>query len=155
MLLELTTAWFYILKFDDMEMVKFLLKYDLCMPNEDLLGVGCSSQEMKIFLLSVKKLENLQGNDFINAYKTLSPEVQEIQDVRVSRYRLSKLAEFIEEKFSKESTIGYKEYFVLREYSSLTKHKKEILKTYLARKNFNSDELIKVDNYIKAHFFLK
>ncbi|CAK6518542.1 hypothetical protein [Rickettsia helvetica] len=89
----------------------------------------------------------------MNAYKASTPEVQEIWDVRISRDHLSKLAGFIEKKFSKESNIEHTEYAALREYNSLSKHKQEVLEILLARKNFNSDDLVKVDNYIKAHFF--
>ncbi|WP_412708030.1 hypothetical protein [Candidatus Rickettsia kedanie] len=85
----------------------------------------------------------------MNAYNSSTSEVQEIWDARVSKHCLSKLAAFIEKKFSKESAIGYKEYAALREYSSLPKHKKESLKILLSDDNY----LIKLDNYIKAHFF--
>ncbi|MEY4463041.1 MAG: hypothetical protein RLZZ81_12 [Pseudomonadota bacterium] len=142
------------------EMAKFLVRHGVQMPdNIDILCDDSLIQRyptkgtIKDLLLSIKKLENLQGNDFVNAYTTSSSEVQEIWDVRISRDHLGKLAGFIEKKFSKESAIGYKEYAALREYSSLTKHKKEVLEIILAQKNFNSDDLIKVDNYIKAHFF--
>ncbi|WCR57463.1 MAG: hypothetical protein PG979_001520 [Rickettsia asembonensis] len=113
----------------------------------------CNFLQITGLLLSIKRLEDLQGDDFINAYNALSPEVQEIWDVRISRYHLSKLAEFIEKKFSKESSIEYKEYAALREYNSLTSNKKAILESYLARKNFNSDDFVKVDKHIKDHFF--
>ncbi|AFB20972.1 hypothetical protein [Rickettsia canadensis] len=59
------------------------------MPDTDLLDL-CNVLKMRSFLLSIKELENLylyptgQDRDFINVYKILSPEVQEMWDVRVS-----------------------------------------------------------------------
>ncbi|HJD59696.1 MAG TPA: ankyrin repeat domain-containing protein [Rickettsia endosymbiont of Omalisus fontisbellaquei] len=153
---EKKTVWYYIFTMNHIEMAKFLLKHGIYVPDIDLLD----RREVGNLLLPIKELEDLylyddsKDSDFISAYNALNPEVQEIWDIRVSKYRfLSKLAEFIEKKFSKENAIGYKEYAVLREYSSLPKHKKEALEILLAQKNFNPDDLIKVDNYIKVHFF--
>ncbi|WP_218460327.1 hypothetical protein [Rickettsia sp. TH2014] len=147
-------------EFEHLEMTKLFVRFGVQIPDnidilcdDSLIRHHPTKGSIKNLLLSIKELENLQGDDCINAYNASTPEVQEIWDARVSRYHLNKLAKFIEKKFSKESTIENTEYAALREYSSLSKHKQEVLEILLARKNFNSDDFVKVDNHIKDHFF--
>jgi hypothetical protein len=107
-------------EFDHLEMAKLLVKFGVQIP--DNIDMLCSDSLVQLYptkglikdlLLSIKKLENLQGDDFANAS---TPEVQEIWDARISKNHLKKLAGFIEKKFSKESTIEHTEYAAFREY---------------------------------------
>ncbi|HJD55952.1 MAG TPA: hypothetical protein LFW21_04885 [Rickettsia endosymbiont of Pyrocoelia pectoralis] len=139
-------------------MATFLIKYGIQIPDnidelrdDVVIRLGPIKEPIKDFLVSIKQLENLQGNDFINAYEALAPEVQEIWDIRVSRDHLKELAKFISNKFSSETIIEYQEYAALREYSSLPKHKKDALELFLPDTNFTFDDLVIVDNYIEDH----
>ncbi|MGI4752438.1 MAG: ankyrin repeat domain-containing protein [Janthinobacterium lividum] len=146
---------------DYLEMAKFLVGENIRIPDnlnelcsEGLVNRHPGKNNIKNFLSSIKNLEKLyiinRNSDFINAYKTSNAEVQKAWNARIS---LSKLAKFIVEKFNTENSIDYKEYNLLREYSSLPKYKKEALKILLAQMNFNSDDLNKVDNFINNNFF--
>jgi len=147
-----------------LEMAKFLVKHGVDIPDHmDLLCRDWFIQQypakgsIKNFLLSIKNLENLQitnqKSNFIKAYEVLDSETQEVWNIRKSREDLKKIANFIEEKFSKETVIKYEEYQYLRKYNSLPKHKKDALEIFLTNEKFTFHELItKVDNFINNHF---
>ncbi|QQV75323.1 hypothetical protein H6P87_00876 [Rickettsia tillamookensis] len=82
---QVKTAWLFVVQLNFIEMAKFLLKHNVCIPE---LSYSYNVPELKDFLLPIKKLENLyitaQGNDFINTYNSSTPEVQAIWDARVS-----------------------------------------------------------------------
>ncbi|MCC8377229.1 MAG: ankyrin repeat domain-containing protein [Rickettsia endosymbiont of Graphium doson] len=159
---------------DYREMAKFLVKHGAQIPDStsalgNTLGnIICPEHrierdptvgDIKDFLLSIGKLEDLystgQGDDFINAYKALDTETQEIWNIRQSRENLKKIANFIEEKFSKETVaIEYKEYDHLRKYNSLPKYKKDALEIFLINEKFTFNELItRADNFVNNNFF--
>lgn len=154
---------------DYREMAKLLVKHGAQIPDSTsaLGNIICPEHrierdptigDIKDFLLSIGKLEDLystgQGDDFIKAYNALNPETQEIWNIRQSRANLKKIANFIEEKFSKESVIKYEEYDHLRKYNSLPKYKKDALEIFLTNEKFTFNELItRADNFVNNNFF--
>lgn len=147
-------------EFDYLEMAKFLVKCSVQIPNEvntlysdSFIQNQPNKGPIKNLLISIKELEGLNivdhKSDFNDAYNALDSEIQEIWDVRVSK----NLARFISEKFSENANIEYKDYAALRKYNSLSEAKKEILEIFLEQNNYTSNDLVKIDNYIKNHFF--
>ena len=156
------------IEYDYLEITKFLIKYGVTIPTSNYINKLCTDSfiqfhpnkgPIKDLLLSIKNLEDLysigQGDDFINAYKALDTETQEIWNIRQSRANLKKIANFIEEKFSKGTVaIEYKEYDHLRKYNSLPKYKKDALEIFLTNEKFTFNELITiVDNFVNNNFF--
>ncbi|HJD59697.1 MAG TPA: ankyrin repeat domain-containing protein [Rickettsia endosymbiont of Omalisus fontisbellaquei] len=77
---QVGTAWFFVVQLNLIEMAKFLLKQGIFIPKLAL----TDAPVFKNFLLSMEKLENLQGDNLIKAYKASTPEAQEIWDARIA-----------------------------------------------------------------------
>lgn len=143
-----------------MEMAKLLVKHGVQIrTNIDQLVPSA----IKDFLLSIKKLDDSYNsalsngkNDFCDIYENLKFEDQEIWFFRKAKEGLGNfniVAEFITKKISEKNIIKYNEFAGLRAYDSLSEPKKDLLKILLKSKGITDNDFVKIDSYIKNHFF--